>query len=93
MDVKKITLEEITSHHFVTEDVLTTFEQRFEREHKLRTAMSLTNVDHEMITLLVKLSSGELVQISSNLIDFEDDFVELRGGIGIPLKAIVDVGV
>lgn len=93
MDFKKVTLEEISNQHFSTEDVLTTFEQRFEREHKLRTAMSLTNVDHETITLLVKLSNGELVQITSSLIDFEDDFVELRGGIGIPLKAIVDVGV
>jgi hypothetical protein len=93
MEAKKVTLEEIANQHFATEDALTTFEQRFEREHKLRTAMSLTNVDHETITLLVKLSTGEVVQITSNLIDFEDDFVELRGGIGIPLKAIVDVGV
>jgi hypothetical protein len=93
MEIKKVTLEEITGQHFAAEDVLTTFEQRFEREHKLRTAMSLTNVDHETITLLVKLASGELVEIASNLIDFEDDFVELRGGVGIPLKAIVDVGV
>lgn len=93
MEAKKVTLEEITNQHFSTEDALLTFEQRFEREHKLRTAMSLTNVDHETITLLVKLSNGEIVEITSSLIDFEDDFVELRGGIGIPLKAIVDVGV
>lgn len=93
MEFKKVTLEEIDGQHFTNEDALLTFEQRFEREHKLRTAMSLTNVDHESITLLVKLANGEIVQITSNLIDFEDDFVELRGGKGIPLKAIVDVGV
>jgi hypothetical protein len=34
-----------------------------------------------------------LVEITSDLIDHEGDFVEIRGGIGIPLKAIVDVGV
>jgi hypothetical protein len=93
MEVKKVTLKEITNLHFAMDDALSTFEQRFEREHKLRTAMSLTNVDHEVITLRIKLASGEVVEITSNLIDFEDDFVELRGGIGIPLKAIVDVGV
>jgi hypothetical protein len=93
MEFKRITLEEISRTHFSTQDALTTFEQRFERDHKLRTAMSLTNVEHESITLLLKLANGELVQVTSNLVDFEDDFVELRGGIGIPLKAIVDVGV
>ncbi len=93
MNAKKVTLEEIRHQHFATEDVLTTFDDRFERQHKLRTAMALTNSDHESISLFVKLANGELVEISSDLIDYEDDFVEVRGGIGIPLKAIVDVGV
>jgi hypothetical protein len=93
MNARKVTLEEIGSFHFATEDALTTFDERFEREHKLRTAMSLTNVDHENISLFVRLNNGELIEITSDLIDFEDDFVELRGGVGIPLKAIVDVGV
>jgi len=93
MNAKKVTLEEIRHQHFATEDVLTTFDDRFERQHKLRTAMALTNADHENISLFVKLANGELVEISSDLIDYEDDFVEIRGGIGIPLKAIVDVGV
>ncbi len=93
MNAKKVTLEEIRHQHFATEDVLTTFDDRFERQHKLRTAMALTNADHENISLFVKLANGELIEISSDLIDYEDDFVEIRGGIGIPLKAIVDVGV
>jgi hypothetical protein len=93
MNARKVQLEEISIQHFATDDVLTTFDERFEREHKLRTAMSLTNMDHESISLFVKLKNGELIEVTSDLIDFEDDFVELRGGVGIPLKAIVDVGV
>lgn len=93
MDAKKITHEEIRLQHFADEDVLTTFDDRFERQHKLRTAMALTHSDHENISLFVKLASGDLIEITSDLIDYEDDFVEIRGGIGIPLKAIVDVGV
>jgi hypothetical protein len=93
MDAKKVTHDEIHLQHFASEDVLTTFDDKFERLHKLRTAMALTHVDHEIISLFVKLSSGELIEIASDLIDYEDDFVEIRGGIGIPLKAIVDVGV
>lgn len=93
MQTKKVSLEEIRTLHFAAEDVLTTFEERFERQHKLRTAMALTNDDHENISLFVVLDSGEVVEVASDLIDYEDDFVELRGGIGIPLKAIIDVGV
>lgn len=93
MQAKKVSLEEIRTLHFAAEDVLTTFEERFERQHKLRTAMALTNEDHENISLFVVLASGEVVEVTSDLIDYEDDFVELHGGIGIPLKAIIDVGV
>ena len=93
MDAKKVAHNEIANQHFALEDVLTTFEDKFERQHKLRTAMALTHADHETISLFVKLANGELIEISSDLIDYEDDFVEIRGGIGIPLIAIVDVGV
>ena len=93
MDAKKIAHDEIRFQRFASEDVLTTFDDKFERQHKLRTAMALTHADHETISLFVKLANGELIEITSDLIDYEDDFVEIRGGIGIPLKAIVDVGV
>lgn len=93
MNAKKVTPDEIRKQHYAPEDVLTTFDERFERQHKLRTAMALTNGDHETISLFVQLANGDLVEITSDLIDYEDDFVEIRGGIGIPLKAIVDVGV
>jgi hypothetical protein len=93
MNAKKITLEEIRHQHFASDDVLLTFDDRFERQHKLKTAMALTNGDHETISLFVQLANGDLVEITSDLIDHEGDFVEIRGGIGIPLKAIVDVGV
>jgi hypothetical protein len=93
MQAKKVSLEEIRTLHFSAEDVLTTFEERFERQHKLRTAMALTNDDHESISLFAVLASGEIVEVTSDLIDYEDDFVELHGGIGIPVKAIIDVGV
>jgi hypothetical protein len=55
--------------------------------------MALTNSDHESISLFVRLATGEVVEVVSDLIDLEEDFVEVRGGYGIPLRAIVDVGV
>jgi hypothetical protein len=93
MNARKISLEEVPGLTYPATDVLTTFEDRFERLHKLKTAMALTNADHEGISLLVQLASGECVEIESDLIDLEDDYVEIHGGIGIPLRAIVDVDV
>lgn len=93
MNAKKVNPEELSLLQFAKEDVLSTFGDRFERMHKLRTAMSLTNTEHEAISLFVQLHSGDVIEITSELIDFEDDFVEIRGGYGIPLKAIIDVGV
>jgi ribonuclease BN (tRNA processing enzyme) len=92
MTTRKITLDELRYQQFPVDDVLETFEERFERGHKLRAAMALTNEYHEEIPLMVRLANGDTVEISSSMIDYEDDYVEVKGGFGIPLKAIVDVG-
>ena len=93
MTVTKMTLEEIRHQHFSREDVLSTFQERKERHHKLESAMALTNGQHEPVWLLIKLADGQLAEIYSNLIDIEEDYVELHGGLGIPLRAVFDVGV
>jgi hypothetical protein len=93
MTVRKMTLDQIRNQQFSSEDVLLTFKDRFDREHKLRSAMALTHGQHEPVWLIVQLANGEVAEIYSNLIDIEDDYVELHGGFGIPVKAIYDVGV
>jgi hypothetical protein len=93
MTVRKMTLEEIRHEHFSTEEVLPTSHERHQRDHKLKVAMALTNGQHEPVWLHIKLADGQVAEIYSSLIDFEDDYVELRGGFGIPLRAIYDVGV
>ncbi len=55
--------------------------------------MALTNAEHEEVSLYIKLADGEVIEVVSDLIDLEEDFVEVRGGMGIPVRAIVEVGV
>jgi hypothetical protein len=93
MKPKKISLEEVRHLHFAHDDVLTSFEERFERDHKLKTAMAMTYTDHEAVKIVVRLVNGELVELYSTLIEFEDNYVEISGGIDIPLSAIVDIDV
>jgi hypothetical protein len=93
MTIRKMTLEEIRTQHFTHEDALPTLQERHERDHKLQSAMALTNGQHEPVWLHVKLADGQVAEIYSIMIDLEDDYVELHGGLGIPLRAICDVGV
>jgi hypothetical protein len=93
MMARKMTLEEIRAQRFASYDVLPTHQERADRAHKLQSAMALTNGQHEPVWLMVELANGELAEIYSNLIDLEDEYVELHGGFGIPLRAIHDVGV
>lgn len=93
MTIRKMSLEEIRHQHFSTEDVLLTSQEKNARHHKLQSAMALTNAQHEPVWLHVQLADGQMAEIYSILIDLEDDYVELHGGLGIPLRAISDVGV
>lgn len=88
-----MTLEEIRHQQFSPVDVLHTPQEKNARYHKLESAMALTNGQHEPVWLHIKLADGQVAEIYSNLIDIEDDYVELHGGLGIPLRAICDVGV
>lgn len=93
MTIRKMTLEEIRHQNFSAEDALLTSHEKRARHHKLESAMALTNGQHEPVWLHIKLADGQVAEIYSNLIDLEDDYVELHGGLGIPLRAICDVGV
>ena len=90
MDYRRINLDIIPSLHFTKTDTLSPEEKR-ERQRQLISATALTTFDHEEIGLVVKLADGENVEVVSNLIDYEGDFVELKGGYIIPLRAIVKV--
>ncbi len=90
---RKVPLSEIDQLNFLEEDVLDTAEERTTRRHQLESAMALTHVEHEEVSLIVKLATGEEVELTSNLIDLGQKFVDLREGKSIPLRAILRVGV
>ncbi len=91
MNYRRINLDIIPSLHFGKLDVLLSLEDKRERQHQLISATALTMLDHEEIGLVVKLDNGENVEVVSNLIDLEGDYVELKGGYTIPLRAILKV--
>lgn len=91
MSHRRIDVEVVRQLSFSHEEVLSDATARAERDHALRSAMALSNNDHEEIGLIVQLSNGEVVEIASSLIDYEGELVEVRGGHAIPLRAILRV--
>lgn len=91
MNYRKINPDSIPFLHFAKSDVLPSPEDKRERQHQLASATALTMLDHEEIGLVVKLDDGENVEVVSSLIDLEGDYVELKGGYTIPLRAILKV--
>ncbi len=87
----QMTPAEISQQHFSSEDVLTNETDREVREHGLRSATNETYQDHDDITLIVRLVDGKRVEVTCNFIELSGQFVELKGGFDIPVRAIEKV--
>ena len=83
-----MTAEELAKQHFGKDDVLRNEVDRDSRRSALRAATAETYQDHDEIAIIVRLANGDRVEVSSNFIELEGEFVELRGGHAIPVRAI-----
>lgn len=86
-----ISLEELSKLHFTTKDVYSEPASREARRHALEIATNETNQDHDQIGLWIRLSNGSTVEVFSNFIEVAGDYVELKGGHIVPVKAIEKV--
>jgi hypothetical protein len=82
---------ELSKQHFAHEDVLVDVADREARDHRLRSATNETYQDHDEITLIVRLANGKRVEVASSFIELAGQFVELKGGHDIPVRAIEKV--
>ncbi len=87
----QMTPAELSKQHFPAEDVLSNNVDREVRDHGLRSATNETYQDHDDITLIVRLANGKRVEVVSNYIELAGQFVELKGGNDVPVRAIEKV--
>jgi len=93
-DFKKLirmSAEELSMQHFSLMDVLSTEEERSARKHDLKAATAETYQDHDEIGVIVRLANGRRAEVVSNFIELEGNYVELRGGFHVPVRAIEKV--
>lgn len=91
MNVRKIKPEDMRPAHYAHTEVLQNEKDRVSRIQKLLKAVTLSHLEHEDVGIVIKLENGELIETYCNLIDYAEDFVMIKGGTTIPLKAIIDV--
>lgn len=87
----RMTAEEVSIQHFSLIDVLSTEEERAARKHDLKAATAETYQDHDEIGVIVRLANGRRAEVVSNFIELEGNYVELRGGFHVPVRAIEKV--
>jgi hypothetical protein len=89
--MKTVSSTEIGGFRYINSEVLHEAEDRINRKIDLDSAMAVTNTEHEEIGVIVKLESGEEVEILSSLIAVEGEHIEVKGGHLIPIAAILRV--
>jgi hypothetical protein len=72
-------------------DTLFHAEAKKSRLEKLHIAALLSHFEHQTIGIVTTLFSGEVVEVYSDFVECAEDFVQLKGGVIIPIRAIVDV--
>lgn len=92
-NTRVINPSDIKMFHFGSQDVLTDNDEKEARKHKLERAVIISNCEHVPISLYMRLPNGETLETESDVVDFADDVVLLKGGYFIPVWAILDVDI
>lgn len=92
-NVRVINPSEVRLYNFGTRDVLQLQNERDSRNQKLNRAMLLTHCEHLNISIFIRLPNGEMLETQSDVIDYADDFVVVKGGYVIPVRAITDIDI
>jgi hypothetical protein len=91
--IRTVSSQEIAHFQYPAYDVLPMEEDRINRMMDLKSAMAVSNTEHETIGIVVQLNNGDEVEVMSDMIDVEDDVVEVKGAHLIPIRAILRVEV
>ena len=92
-DARIIDPSDVRNLSFGSKDVLNNNEEKQWRAGKLERAMIISNCEHVPISLYMRLPNGETLETESDVVDYADDIVVLKGGYYIPVWAIVDVDI
>ena len=92
-EARIISPSDIRLYYFGNKDVLSQPNERESRERKLKRAVVMSNSAHQSISIYIQLPTGETLETQSDLVDYTDNFVVVKGGYAIPVSAIIDIDI
>lgn len=90
-NIHSVPKESISGIRFFPSEVLTDQAQRQWRLYDLRRALILGNIEHCHANIIFKTREGIIQQVQATIWSVSEDYILLKGGAFIPVKAIVDL--
>ena len=90
-NITTVPKEQLTNLKFIKNEVIPeTVLQRL-RKFELDRALILGNIDHNKVSIIFKTEDGSLLQVRTTIWAVTENYVALKGGVHIPIKAIVAI--
>ena len=83
--------EALKSVNFQKTDVIQIQALRLNRYNNLNRALILGNLYHPKVSIIFKTGDGSLQKVVTTIWAVSDDFILLKGGIFVPVKAILEL--
>lgn len=90
-NITTVQKEQLNTLRFFKSEVILEKIQQGLRKFELDRALVLGNIDHNKVTVIFKTEDGSLLQVNTTIWAVTDDYICLKGGVNIPIKAIVDI--
>lgn len=90
-NIATVQKEQLNTLRFYKNEVILEKVLQAIRQFDLNRALVLGNIDHNKVTIIFKIADGSLLQVKTTIWAVTDDYVCLKGGINVPIKAIVDI--
>lgn len=83
--------ENISAIRFSKEEVIPDRSEQIKRSINLFRAMLLGNIEHCKVRIIFKDQNNVLHQVETTIWAVLEDYIILKGGKNIPIKAILDI--
>ena len=90
-NIATVQKEHLNTLKFYRDDVIQEKVSQRLRKFDLDRALILGNIDHNKVTIIFKTEDGTLLQVKTTIWAVTEEYVALKGGVHIPIKAIVDL--
>jgi len=90
-NIEIIPKEQLSGFKFADEDVLSDLSKRNIRYAWLKKAERLGNSYKGKVKMVFKSKLGKIYSVETTIWAIMDDYVALKGGISVPIKAVLDI--